>query len=376
MRLLTLIAALFTLAAAASAQSLDRLNKSFDQRCEQAATARDAQLDKLNASYAAALQRLLEKTKASGKLDAALPVQQEIEALKQGGGRFPEIPAGAPGELGQLRAKYQDGRHQILKTHATTLVDLADKMDAALKAREAELTKAGKLEDAVAARLTREGLARDRDFLDARDLLKLGGAAGKGKPALQLRRYGDNLEVLVYYDRYGKVTMDSPVENVREKTGEGRELGDTKAKTLGEFVGAKGYTVDPYVAYEHTFDGKDLGGMAIVYLAHEPAFSIEGEKGVKISYSTKQGTTPYAQINDALPPKGVSGTYRVSIRTYIPKANRVINGIRLSNDLGTPLGRAGHLHGGSHDVHHANSGSRLQARAGGYGFNRDRLIES
>lgn len=104
MRLLLTLTALLALSGShAPAATVDQLSRSFDQRCEQAATARDTQLDKLNASYTAALQRLLEKTKASGKLDAALPVQQEIEAVKEGGAALPDIPAGAPAELGQLQ---------------------------------------------------------------------------------------------------------------------------------------------------------------------------------------------------------------------------------------------------------------------------------
>ncbi|MCF7734171.1 MAG: hypothetical protein K9N23_20980 [Akkermansiaceae bacterium] len=326
-----------SVAATATAAPVDRLRQSFDQRCEQAATERDTQLDKLNASYRGALERLLEKTKASGKLDAALPVHQEIEAVKQGGAKLPEIPTDAPGELSQLRTKYQDGRYQILKTHAATLVGLADTMDAALKAREAELTKAGKLKDAVFARDTRESLAKDRDFLAARDLLKLGGSSGKGKPAMQLRRYGDNLEVLVYYDRMGKVSMDSPVENIREKTGEGKELGDTKALTLGEFVGAKGYTVDPYVAYHKVFDKGDTGGLLLSEIVPEFRYEVEKSKGMKLSLKPKP-LNPYGSFGPLLPTHVAKGTFRISTRYFVPKANRALAGFRFVQHVGGAIG--------------------------------------
>ena len=77
MRLLLVILSLGA-SSVALAQSVDQLRQSFDQRCEQAATARDDQLAKLSQSYQAALERLLEKTKTAGNLDAALPIHEEL----------------------------------------------------------------------------------------------------------------------------------------------------------------------------------------------------------------------------------------------------------------------------------------------------------
>jgi hypothetical protein len=184
MRHLTLLTALISLSVAtAPAQSVDQLRQSFDQRCEQAATSRDDQLGKLNQSYQAALERLLEKTKSAGNLDAALPIHQELDALKQATATLPVLPDNA-GELKPMRTKYLDTRQQILKTHATALVGLADKMETALKAREAELTKAGKIADAIAARESREELARNQDLLDAKQLLAPHAAPGANWSAL------------------------------------------------------------------------------------------------------------------------------------------------------------------------------------------------
>ena len=337
MRLLTLLTAWITLSAAnAPAQSVDQLRQSFDQRCEQAATSRDDQLDKLSKSYQAALERLLEKTKTAGNLDATLPIHQELEALKQGTATLPPLPDNV-GELKPMRAKYLDTRQQILKTHATALVGLADKMEATLKAREAELTKSGKIADAIAARETREGLAKDPGVRSARDLLMLGGAGGKGRAALQLRRFGDNLEVVVFHDRLGKISMDSPVENVREKTGDGKELGNTKAKVLGEFVGAKGYTVDPYVAYQHTFNTKDLGGLELFEILPEFNHEVEKSKGLKLSL--KPGAVnPYGYFGKVLSGNAAKGTYRISCRYFIPKSNRALSGFRFVQSAGPPIG--------------------------------------
>lgn len=333
-----LILHLLAVAIPVAAQSVDQLRKSFDEHRERTAAVRDGQLEKLSESYLGGLQRLLDKTKASGKLDTVLPVHEEIEAVKHGDAELSPLPEAAMPELKQMRAKFQDGRHQILKTHATALDALAAKMESALRAREADLTKTGKIDEAVAARESLADMAKDKDLLAARDLLKLGGSTANGKPALQLRRYGDNLEVLVYYDRKGKVSMDSPVENTRERTGEGKELGDTKAMVLGEFVGAKGYEVDPYVAYDHSFGGNDIGGMSFGGLESTPAFKVEDEKGIRISFADQKVDTYFAAIRDVLPPKSIGGTVRISARYHVPKSNRAVNGIRFEASSGTPIG--------------------------------------
>ena len=334
MRSILLMIAILTLAAAA--QTVDSLRQGFDQRCEQAANARDEQLGQLTTSYQAALTRLLEKIKSTGKLDAALPIHQELEALKQVTVELPPLPAAAT-DLKPLREKYLDSRQQILKTHATTLGSLADKMEAALRAREADFTKAGKIPDAVAARETREELERDPDVRSARDLLKLGGSSGKPRAAMQLRRYGDNLEVIVFYDRLGKISMDSPVENVREKTGEGKELGDTQAKVLGEFVGAKGYAVDPYVSFQHTFNTKDPSGLVLAEITPEFNHEVDKSKGLKLSYQAG-GLNPYASIGKVAPPNAAKGSFRITTRYYLPKSNRVLTGFYFVHGAGGPIG--------------------------------------
>ncbi|MBN8458946.1 MAG: hypothetical protein J0M04_14015 [Verrucomicrobia bacterium] len=323
------------LTATARAQAVDSLVNRFDERREQADLDRDEQLKKLSDSYVIALKRLLDRTKSGGNLDAVRPVNDEITAIEDKAATLPPLPDTAPADLKKLRATYDDSRHKILKTHATALTDLAGKLDAALKKLEAELTKTGKIDAAVAAR---EELAKDQALTDARDLLKLGGSTAKGKPALQLRRYGDNLEVLVYYDRAGKISMDSPVENTRERTGEGKELGDTKAKVLGEFVGAKGYTVDPYVAFDHIFDGKDIAGMIFLGLDHETGFDSEKEKGLKISFTKGEAKYRCGILKGLLPPKASDGTVQITARYFIPKTNRTVDGLVVGPSSGKPLG--------------------------------------
>ncbi|MCX6875084.1 MAG: hypothetical protein NTW21_14930 [Verrucomicrobia bacterium] len=322
---------------AAPAQSLEKLRQSFDERCDQATALRNEQIGKLNASYLAALERLLEKTKTAGRLETALPIHREIEAIKAAPANLPPLVDSAAGELKSMRAKYLDNRQQVLKTHATTLGGLADKMEASLKAREVELTKVGQINDAVAVRELRTQLEQEPDLLAARDLLKLGGVGGKPRAALQLRRYGDNLEVLVFYDRLGKVSMDSPIENVREKSGDGKELGDTKAKVLGEFVGAKGYTVDPYLAYHQVFDGKEVGGLIFYDIDVTFKFEVDKANGVRLAFKPK-AVNPLGHCGAILPPNSAKGTYRVACRYFVPRTNKVLSGLQFVHGQGGPIG--------------------------------------
>jgi hypothetical protein len=319
------------------ADTLGRLHKSFMERYDEANSKRDDQLRQLDQSYLAALLRQQDKAKASGKLDAVLPWVGEIQSIKTGANPLPDLAEGAPGELKQMRAKHAESRDRIIKSHAIAITGLADKMEQALKSQESELTKAGKIDEALAAKHMRETLAGDQAIRSAGDLLKLGGPAGTDRPALRIRRFGDNLEVLVLYDRSGKVSMDSPVQNVREETGGKKELGDTKAKVLGEFVGAKGYTVDPYNAYHQVFDGRDLGNFGLTEIVAEFQHEENDQKGVRLSLKP-QPVNPHGSFGPILPPNAAKGTYRISTRYLVPKSNRAVSGFIFVHGIGSPIG--------------------------------------
>jgi hypothetical protein len=150
---------------------LDDLQSNFETRCDFAAADRDLQLKKLDASYLAALDRQVEKIKATGKLDAVIPFIEEVKAVQAAKDPLPDLPAGASLELQQMRTKHAEARSKILKSHAEALASLADKMEAALKSRETEFTKAGKFDDALAAKKMRESLASNQDLALARGQL-------------------------------------------------------------------------------------------------------------------------------------------------------------------------------------------------------------
>jgi hypothetical protein len=153
---------------------------------------------------------------------------------------------------------------------------------------------------------------------------------------MQIRRYGDNLEVLVHYDRSGKISMDSTVSNVRESTEPGRELGDTKATTLGEFVGAKGYKVDPYVAYHQIFDKAEAPGMIFAEIIPTYKTSIDGETGMALAFQPA-AKNPRIGLGDLLPTTSTGGSARIQARYLVPKQNQALQGFTFIQYVGAPL---------------------------------------
>ena len=129
---------------------------------------RDQGLEKLRTSYLGALKRHLAEVQKTGRLERVIPVRDEVEAIEGKVDPLPELPEKAGRELKDFREKYVAARERILQTHAQTLVELADKMDEALKSAEASLTKAGKIDEALAAKRMRETLAEDAGIQGAR----------------------------------------------------------------------------------------------------------------------------------------------------------------------------------------------------------------
>ena len=316
--------------------SLGDLKKSYTARYDEANAQRDAQIKTLDANYLRALDRLLEKAKSTGKLETVIPIRDESLAIKNANNPLPPLAKTASLELKNIRGKYNKTRNKILIAHAETVNDLVGKMREKLKSQEIAMTKSGKLLHALAAKQMRESLGNDAGASAARDLLKYGGSKGRNRPALQLRRFGDNLEVLVFRDHRGKISMDSPVENVREKSGEKKELGDTKAKVLGEFVGAKGYEADPYLAYHHVFDGKELGGLSLTSIIPEYSQKRAGQTGVRLSLKPA-AVNPHMSFGALLPPNSSKGTYRISTRYFVPKRNQVVAGFMFIQTAGSPI---------------------------------------
>lgn len=154
------------------AADLGSLQSSFINRYDEMNATRDSQLKTLQSSYAGALDRHLDKIKAGGEIEKAIPVRDEIEAVKANTQPLPEIPKTADPELQNMRTKYLGARSKVITTHAESLVALADKMNQALEGEEKDLTRNGKLDDALAAKRMRETLSEDQGIASARKLLE------------------------------------------------------------------------------------------------------------------------------------------------------------------------------------------------------------
>ncbi len=151
-----------------AADEAGQLETAFKSRHDAVNAQRDEQLAKLKTGYLAALNRQFEKVKASGKLEDALSVRDEIDAVKSGTDPLPALAANATYDLKQLRKTYDEAQAPILKTHASALSDIAGKMTEALKAEEARLTRAGKIDQALAAKKLRESIEQDEGINAAR----------------------------------------------------------------------------------------------------------------------------------------------------------------------------------------------------------------
>ncbi len=334
---LRLLLAVLSLTLPLAGISLDELKQSYLTRYDEANAQRDGKLEALATGYIKALDRELAKVQAAGLLDPALLLQEEKKAVEAGTDPLPPLPDTSSHNHRTVRKTYVDTRDEILLNHAKEVLALSDKMAAVLKDREAGATRDGRLDEALSARQMREILEQDAGIRDARTYLKFAGLPGGGRPVLRLRRFGDNIEVLVHRNRKGVVAMDSPIENVREISGDDPQQLDTAATVLGEFVGADGFEVDPWVAFDETFDGKDPGAFVPAELIARPRHEEEGEKGLRLSYAPA-AMNPHGYFGQILPPLSSPGTFRFTCRYFIPRSNKNVTGFRLVQGVGGPLG--------------------------------------
>jgi hypothetical protein len=156
---------------AAAEDEVEQLQTAFEKRHGEANAKRDEQLDKLEAGYQAALNRHIDKVKASGNLEDVLTLRDEVDAVREGVDPLPALPATATQEFKQLRKTFEEARAVIEKAHATTVTDLATKMSEALKTKEVQYTKAGRIDEALEARKMREALESDEGVGAARGRL-------------------------------------------------------------------------------------------------------------------------------------------------------------------------------------------------------------
>jgi len=322
----------------ASGLTLEELKLSFEVRREQIDKVKTDAAADLRSKYVVALERIKGKAQDSGDLEGVLLIKEEIDTVNAGKSPIPPLPAGISKEVQSMRKIFAKQVFAIEKKWAKDTVVATDKMAELLDKQVVSLTKAGNLEDAKNAKAYKDTLDADQDILSARALYQNVSNDGKSRAAMRIRRHGDNIEVLVSYDGRGKISMDSPITNVREKGSKGGGKADTAAKTLGEFVGAKGYTVDSYVSYHKVLDGEDVGQLVFGDTTRKLAEKADGERGVSVKIMPKR-TNPHGSINQSLPGTANKGSFKISTRYFIPKENKALRGFWFVHGAGSAIGR-------------------------------------
>jgi formylglycine-generating enzyme required for sulfatase activity len=117
----------------------------------------------LDKSYEGALDRALAAATQRGSLDDALAVREEKQWLEKGEGVPGEVDdKNVTSALKDLRKTYRGAYARLEADRVKNLQPLYDKYDQALANYESELTKAGKIDDAMQVKSARERVARTR----------------------------------------------------------------------------------------------------------------------------------------------------------------------------------------------------------------------
>ena len=326
-----LLAALTALPA--SALTLAELEKSYEDKRSEIRLEKDKSMDGLKKSYLGALTRIETKYQRAGRLDEVLLVKDEMKDISIEKWPLLALPKKISLEVAAPRKIYLKKYIEIDQTAAREAAKTADKMLALLEKQSVSLTKSGDLQQALLARQIKDEIESDDKLTDARKLLANVMSDGRSRPALRIRRFGDNKEVIVRYDMRGKISMDSPVSNLGETD---KSIGNTSAKKLGEFVGAKGYEVDAFVMFDKTFNDEDLAGIAFTEIKTIPKFKAEDSLGLALSLK-KKPVNPYAKIPVTLPLVTDSVSTRLTIRYFVPETNIALIGFQLTS-RGQPFG--------------------------------------
>lgn len=318
------------------ALSVEDLQVSYQAAALKANESRDKRIGTLDQQYSAALTKLQDQAQRKGNLDNALAIKNEVDLIERSTWPLPPVPEKISKILNRPRQTYLKARLGVERNWALETAKLADRMEEALKSQITSLTKLGKLEEAQGARALLEKIQRDPELAKARELPSRVTQNGRSRAGFLVRRNGDNLEVLVRYDSEGKISLESPIENVVEQTGGKRERGRTDAKTLGEFVGAGLEVKESFVALDHTL-GKGKLTPGEIY-------------GVDVSFHDEEGTiyeirkgvkNAYLGFPNLLGTLSSPATYRISGELKIPQENKTLSGLffRHGNSQGTVLGQ-------------------------------------
>ncbi len=317
------------------ARTVDELKVAYEVKLLALEKAYQADLEKLSSGYARALEQVQEKLQKAGRLEDVLKVVEEKKDLKLGKWPLGLLDDSAPADFLRLRKIYETSRIKADREHAEAVIDTADKMADLMVAQMKALTREGKITEAKKAKDLVEAIQVDEKINAAKELVRRVRLNQNAPIAYRLRRSGDDLEVLVRFDKSGKVSLDSPVENVTEITGGKKERGDTKAKVLGEFVGAKGYEADSFVSFESDMDRISPPLQAVNYEL-EPGVEIQGRKALRILMPVK-ATNPRVEWPGVLSPEGSSSRIKIDFHYLIPSENKKLKGFSFHYGLAAPI---------------------------------------
>ena len=146
-----------------TAQRLAALEKGFQDAADrEAGTTYLTAIETMDKGYAGAVERALAAAMQAGKTDDALALRDEKKRIEKGDPMPTDETGNEPETLTVLRKTYRSSREPVEATRLKKLQPLFDKYLQALAAVSAELTKAGKLDDALQVKVVAEEVAKAR----------------------------------------------------------------------------------------------------------------------------------------------------------------------------------------------------------------------
>ena len=305
------------------ALTLEELEKSYEQKLSDVRLEKEKSLADLKESYLAALARIETKYQKAGRLDELMLTREEMKDITDGKWPLTALPEQISLDVSAPRKIYLKKRIEIEQQAARKTTDTADKMLALLDKQAVDLTKEGNLEQALLARQIKAEIESNKELGTARELLSNVMSDGTTLAVLRLRRYGDHIEVLVKHDTRGQISMLSPIQNVQESD---KSIGDTTAKNLGEFVGAKGFDPDPCTLFQQGDKEKQIGNLRLSGINGREEAMENNVSALRLSLDINS-KNPLGSFDPSGPRKSAPGAVRVRCHFLIPKSNKVLNGI-------------------------------------------------
>jgi hypothetical protein len=314
------------------ALTLEELEKSYEQKLSDVRLEKEKSLADLKQSYLGALARIETKYQKAGRLDELMLTREEMKDISEGKWPLTALPEKISLDTAAPRKIYLKKRIEIEQEAARKTTETADKMLALLDKQKTELTKEGDLEQALLADQIKAEIEADTGLAGARQLLANVMSDGTTAAVLRLRRHGDDIEVLVKHDTRGQISFLSPVQNVRETD---KSVGDTTANNLGEFVGAEGFEPAPLTIYQQGGAGKEIGDFTLNAI-NGPEEPLENNQtAFRLSLDIKS-ENPYGRFETIGPRKSAPGSVRARCQFLVPKSNKVLSGITITQG-GMPI---------------------------------------